>query len=757
MAFGAAMAASEFLGRLSSQPVRAGSSTPGGGSVTRRPLFFAEERIEQLRARIANDAQTQARWKKCLQQTDDIVAGLKRTRGGNAPAPLTLGLAWRITREERYAKRLRDTLLKSVEAGLKPGADADNHDPVWHSWLQTAAFVVNCTIGREALEGYLSPEDRQRVTDGLLNNGVLPILQDWVLPKQRIHALDSMGHNWWSVCVSGGGIGALALLGEDERAAMWLNRVETALAEFFDYQGMVLLNKTTTFDPAGGFYESVGYAGYALESYLTFRFARTNALPTPPSEIPVLNRMAEFFIHTLYPRSTGDLAVDFGDSGLKSNSQLTMRLLAILGYSPGLTRWYLQRNDPQSAAPLALLYLDDAAAEAPYALPASVAYPTMGWATMRDSWNNDATFLAVKCGFTWNHAHADAGSFVWYHAGRPLLIDSGRCEYSHPDYLDYYCQSRAHNVVLFNGAGQPAEDFHDRGVKFPGHVHDLVDNLGIKYIYADATGPMARYLTRNYRHWLWVDGVILVFDDLRAHEAGQFDWLLHYAGEAQADGSTIRLSNEQAKATVSMLYPPHPAVSEETGLAADTPHKKVKYLKLSTTQKTREQKFIVALVPQGEAGSPAPKVELLQEPNALGVRVTSGEQTTDAYLNLQADGRRMHANSINTISGWETDAYLLAVTRPGNAAATMENVNRYFLAGCSFLRRNGQSVLDSYSKITGVFQPGKNVEFAFHGQPHVDIALMAWQKTDSLQVNKELTPFHYDATERTVGFQRRAA
>jgi len=91
------------------------------------------------------------------------------------------------------------------------------------------------------------------------------------------------------------------------------------------------------------------------------------------------------------------------------------------------------------------------------------------------------------------------------------------------------------NVVLFNGQGQPEEDFM-RGSKFSGRVHSLLDGLGVKYVYADATGAMARYLSRNYRHWLWLEGAILIFDDLLAYEAGRFDRNWRACGAGPADG-----------------------------------------------------------------------------------------------------------------------------------------------------------------------------------------------------------------------------
>ena len=55
----------------------------------------------------------------------------------------------------------------------------------------------------------------------------------------------------------------------------------------------------------------------------------------------------------------------------------------------------------------------------------SVCYDKIGWAIFRDSWEEDATMLAVKCGDTWNHAHADAASFVLYKDGVNEIYDAG--------------------------------------------------------------------------------------------------------------------------------------------------------------------------------------------------------------------------------------------------------------------------------------------------------------------------------------------
>ncbi|MGH7944046.1 MAG: heparinase II/III domain-containing protein, partial [Opitutaceae bacterium] len=373
------------------------------------------------------------------------------------------------------------------------------------------------------------------------------------------------------------------------------------------------------------------------------------------------------------------------------------------------------------------------------------------------SWDRDATLLAVKSGDTWNHAHADAGSFILFHAGRPLLIDAGSCSYGRPEYRGYYARSTAHNVVLFNGEGQPEEDFH-RGAKFPGHLHELLDGHGVKYLYADSTGPMARYLTRNYRHWLWVDGVILVFDDLRSHEAGRFDWLLHYAGEARRTGTDIDLTNGPARAWVRMLHPENPVVSEKEGLEEKRPERKLTYLALSSPTPVREQRFVVAIVPQPAGGIPAPEVELVRLPEALGVRVRSARQITEVYVNLLADGRQRGClDSTNTIAGWGTDASLFAVTRPASSEPMdVGQVTRYFVADGSYLRRDGQVVLHAFSKISAVIKPGAAAEIQLQGQRHVEATLLALQAPGTLHVNGQPTSFDHQPAARTLRFRHRS-
>ncbi len=440
-------------------------------------LYFNQQAIARLRQRVKADDDFKQRWSKLIERADalaqaelvtEAMARQPARRGNAARANypqasgqlsamgMTLGLAYHVTGEERYAQKLRQALLHYAGYQQWCSPAYNTRKPSWNSELATGAFCFGAAAGYDALYDFLSVDERKRIAEAIARLGILPTLNDWVLPERRIHALDSMGHNWWSVCVSLAGVAALALLGDDERAPEWVERVAHGLEEWFGYRGNVLQNKPANFDDAGAFYESVHYADYALSEYLLFRLALLNVLPKRPQpHLPGVEQAAEFFVHTFYPSSASFLTVNFGDSYLREQQSRSMRLLPAVGLDSAAVRFYLKQTGGDSSDAMALLHPSDIGVTSSSALPTSVIYPEIGWALLRSSWEQDATMLAVKSGAYWNHAHADAGSFMLFHAGQPLLIESGTCDYGRPEYRNYYMQSRAHNVVLFNGRGSP--------------------------------------------------------------------------------------------------------------------------------------------------------------------------------------------------------------------------------------------------------------------------------------------------------------
>ncbi len=736
-------------------------------------LFFTAENMEQFRRRIGQDEALRQSWLKMRERADRLLEERLvskeyseggRGQHGNYGRPSkqitsmgsVLGLAYQMTGEKRYAEKLRQALIHYGTFSRWAG-DA-KRDPPWHSELNTARFCFGYAVGYDCIYDFLSEADRKTIAQSMVRLGIAPTLDDWVLGEKRIHALDSMGHNWWSVCVSMAGLAALSLVGDEPQAQEWVDRVSDSFLEWFYYSGNILQNKSTNFDSEGAFYESANYADYALSEYLLFRLAYSNAQPgSKPPDIALLEKAGDFFIHTCYPGSDSTLSVNFGDSSLRAHGARTLRLLVANGYDADEYRWYVSRTDPGLGDPIALVCCQSQGeASIPSDLPRSASYCDIGWAVMRSSWDDDATMLAVKSGFAWNHAHPDAGSFILFHAGKPLIIDSGNCSYSRREYSSYYRRSKAHNVILHNGQAQNPEDCGgggDRGVVTSGHVHKLLDMAGFKYVLADATGPTSWKFSRNYRHFMWIDGIILIVDDVRTHEAGKLEWLLHYAESVNKRGEDFLISNGPAKAIVRPLFPETMAVTEKMGLKDHDPDTEVVYLALSPEEPTREMKFITAILPIPPGGEEdLPRLERLTSREAIGVRIHGTETITEVYLNLRADGRKMHRNSNNIIAGWDTDACLLAITRPvGSDESDPDAAVRYFVACGSYLRRNGKVVLDSLSKVYTVFTPGRSeMEVALQGQPVVRASLRTKSKPDRVKLNGEPTIAAYDESSKTV-------
>lgn len=738
-------------------------------------LYFTPERLRGLRKRISTDVGQREAWQILLERADQLLTeelvSKEYAEGGTgqhgnygrpsaqiAKMGTTLGLAYQMTGKEAYAEKLREALLHYCQ--LSRWAGDAKRDPPWNSELNTARFCFGYAVGYDSIHDYLSESDRAAIVEALVQRGILPTLNDWVLPEERIHALDSMGHNWWSVCASMGGVAALSIIGEETRAEDWATRVRDVFPEWFAYQGNTLQNKSPNFDSKGAFYESVAYANYALSEYLLFRLAYANVhRGSSPPEIPLLSGAGAFFIHAAYPTSDSLLSVNFGDSSLSASGARTLHLLLANGFGSPEYGWYLSRSQWGADDPIGLTYpVVRSTPEPPSALPTSMAYPDIGWVMMRSSWEDNATLLAVKSGFTWNHAHPDAGSFVLFHGGSPLIIDSGNCSYSRPEYTSYYRHSKAHNVILVDGEAQNPEDcaHGDRGVRHPGHVLHLMDMAGVKYVLADATGPTSWKFSRNYRHFLWIDDVILIVDDIRAHQPGQLEWLLHYEGEARIQETDVHLSNgEQSQAIVRFLHPKGSAIASKPGLKDHDPDTPVEYLALSPGEKAREMKFITAILLLDEHGEvPAVDLELLEGDEMLGVRIARNTDITEVFLNLRADGRRMHRNSNKTIHGWETDAYIFGTTRPAGSACVPESISRCFVICGSYLRKDGEVMLDSLSKVYSIFSArDETIDVTLQGQPIVNCEIRAQDEPLQTTLNGKPAKPAWDEERRTIRFQ----
>ncbi|WP_372743963.1 heparinase II/III family protein [Lutibacter sp.] len=735
-------------------------------------LIYTEANVSKLKKQISEGKSIEESWKIQYRKAKEL---LKKDKLKSTDA-LLLGLIYRVTSEEKFADKLKELLLDYGARKTWEGSTLLKRNPPWKGGLGTSHTSYDIAMGFDCIYEYLTEKERKEIAQSILDLGILPAREDWLNPNTNMHTFDSMGHNWWSACVFMSGFASLAIRNEFPEAEKWSKEIEESAIEWMNYSGNVLQNKPPTFDKEGGFYESVGYAAYGTSQYLLFLNAFENVWPnTSKNKSSIINKIGDFFINTTYFVEGGkDLAVNFGDSGEYANGNRIVRLLWNLGYKNKDYQWYMnhvtnaEHKDSSIAEALILNPdFDTNNVSVSSDRPKSYIYKDMGWATLRNSWEDNKTMLAVKSGFTWNHTHADAGSYIIFHNGKNLIIDSGAGSYLNPLYTDYYCQSEAHNVIFFNGEAQNRKDPYF-GTINSGSLHNLIDGQNFKYILANATGPYSHILARNYRNFIWVGDVILVLDDLLAYEPGQFEWLLHYKGESNLKGDIdLKIKDDDAQIRVRPLFPEtfppggerphdfpeHMRLTEKIGYEDHHPENEKPYWSISHFEKTARTKFVTAiLLENDENKNNLPVITKDEGKNYLKVSITQKGETTVVYFNLLADGRLKHRNSLINIEGWETDAYLTVLKFDEGADKTdFDNVKELFISHGSYLRRNNQTLVHALSKYTALVEGfNSNPNVIFQGQDFAKFSLYSKANKSSLMINNTIKDGQYNSKNKLV-------
>ncbi|MCM1451998.1 MAG: heparinase II/III family protein [Clostridium sp.] len=705
-------------------------------------LLFTQQRVEAAKQRAKTDTVYGNAQKQIIDKADALL------QKNDVRQMEYLALAYQLTGDKKYADKIISMLKEVAKTPTWIDKEMAMRKPAWRSELQMAHKSFQLAVAYDAVYNDMSKSERKEIAEGLYRLAVEPLLGDWVEEPTRIHSLNSMGHNWWSSCVGMGGLLALAISNEVPQAEKMAKDAVESLPEWFDFAGDELQHKPKTFDRDGGMYESINYASFGITEALLLRLAWLNSHPGAKLEdIPQMQPLAAFFSQACYPR-TGDIlySLNFGDSHKNVSGESGVILAYAMGEKDPDALWYINQVRPGQhregfapSMPMGFLYIPDTK-NAPAEPKASKdrVWSDFGWATMRDSWEPDATMLAVKSGMTWNHAHADAGSMILYHKGHDIIKDAGNSSYGTPEYRKYFFQSDAHNVVKFNGKGQSTyQQYH--GTMLPGTVTSLVPGEKVKYVLAEATGPTSDNFARNYRHFLWIDDVILVIDDLKSHEAGEYEWLWHPGGDAKKVNGDLQITNENSSVVIRPLYPQTLAPSNYVhdypemmywevlqGPREDLKGTEDYYSFKLPGQFDRVKGVTAIILKDSPDQKELPAIERMQGDGWIGLKITNLDgEVTNVYINELADGRLMHLNSWISCGGYDTDAYML-----------VEKGDDAFVCYGSALRKDGKPLFSSLSKLNFLQErQGDNLNVQISGQPRINASFSPSFKPKSIKVN----------------------
>lgn len=640
-------------------------------------IFFSEEKLEFIRK--CEDERCKTLLKKVLAaaekalscvpleessvQVDGEGFAIQHENYGNAAGPFAgnmyyLAFAYEYTGEKKYFEKARELMLKYCSYSRWYGKGS-----IGKGELTTGNFLVGMSYGWASFADLFTDEEKSFIAKEIYVKGIRGQLDDWLLPGTKIHCFDTMGHNWWPVCVSTGALAAIVMSDYLPDAKELADKAAEGLSKWFAYKGNPINMKPATLDN-GAFYEGVGYLSYALFEYLRFSEAYIAVTKKPPfDDKKIISEAAEFFINTCYPSTENDYTVGFGDcDGILLSNAVPIMLSRYPEF--GILRWYVSACTHSENVDLLskLMRFNEL-----YLLPAqkpeklSVCYKNVGWAVFRDSFDKNSNLLAIKSGDSWNHAHCDANHFIFFKNGIPEVFDSHYCSYGNDIYREYYVQSIAHNVVLWNGEGQCPDDHHHH-VRPKGELHNFTDRGSFKYVCADASGPMGKHFRKHLRHFIWADDIIIIYDDIWAYEAGEMNFLLH-----ARDNNCFK-----------MLTPSEERI-EKGFLGKDIREVTFKSYNRKTDDYGRG-KFVSALCLNDD-------VTPIFEETENSYKITYGNKIF--YINILSDNRVMHRNCFNTFDGILTDATVLAVSN-----------KELFVVNGSIVRKGNEIILDELARIT---------------------------------------------------------
>ncbi len=446
-------------------------------------LILTDKRLAELKELMKRDRLLKKCYKDVIKQADEYCT--KKPLAHNIPDGVrllsvsrecvsriyALGLAWRLTDDEKYAVKARKNLL--AVCAFKD----------WNPkhFLDNAEMSHAVAVGYDWLYHYLDDESREKIRGGLIKNGLEPglwlyhyldaesredirsgLIADGLKPglTRRYEGMGTrhiaLHFNWNLVCNGGMMIGALAIAETDPKYAM---RIIPKAVGF-------LPNALSTYAPDGAWPEGPGYWWYAT-TYAAYGLAALDTALGTDFGLSKIKGLSQAGLPPIYTTGPTGLYLNFADVGSNKRRKNLPCIfwLARKFNKPMLAEAEREMLTKRGAVPQDFIwYVPSAKAPKPsldkyFRGPVEVA-------VFRSAWNDpNALFVGVKAGFNQvNHGHLDLGGFEIDALGVRWARDLGAEDYNLPGYWNmgpkakrwtyYRLSSVSHNVPVLGGKNQ---------------------------------------------------------------------------------------------------------------------------------------------------------------------------------------------------------------------------------------------------------------------------------------------------------------
>ena len=366
---------------------------------------------------------------------------------------MNLGMAYKLSGDERYARRLYQELEKV--ASFKD----------WNPYHFLDVGEMSCAfgIGYDWIYECMSEDERKKIRTAIVNKGLEPAMDDY-LDRERKRSYrwyqDMPGDNWKLVCNGGITVASLAICDEDDIDREWLSDV-------FGYAFEDSYRAVRNFYlPDGSYTEGFTYWNYATDFLAHYVSALKSAAGTDygladyePVEI------SAYYVKMMC--SNTFMSFNFGDAwevllceevfswvGKNfNNPEITTMRGDVVIENPSLARV----RDIIWRKPMERKLLGGRA----------LACGSVGGAnaSFRSGFMKDDFYTAIHFGDNnAYHGHADMGTFVAEWRGRRFVADLGQDNYNvQGDYRNTYrYRAEGHNTLVINpSTGRDQEQFSE--------------------------------------------------------------------------------------------------------------------------------------------------------------------------------------------------------------------------------------------------------------------------------------------------------
>ena len=517
-------------------------------------LMLKDADLQGLKRQYAHDKVLQKCIKDVIERADKYLQGPKLKHHLIGPRMLhisrrclqpvyALGLAWRWTGEEKYARKLEENLLTVCAF--------EDWNP--SHFLDTAEMSHAVGVGYDWLYSWLDKSTREEIKAGLIKHGLEEGLQAY---EQKLWWTRSR-FNWNQVCNGGMIVGALAIAESDPEYARKI--IPAAV------QSLPLA--LASYGPDGAWMEGVGYWGYATRYTAYGLTALKTGLGTDFGLLQI-EGLSESGLFPIYCQGPTGRYLNFADCNGKNSRRplpwmfwLTRTFhnplfaeservqLARSKASPGHIIWYVP--DPKKDIP---------------ELPLDKYYHgEVEIALFRSSWDDPKGLWAgVKGGYNEvAHGHLDLGNFEMDALGVRWACDLGSDDYNLPGYFkgkpggprwNYYrLISISHNVPLLANENQK--------VKAKSKFIRCETNTNQPFVQIDLTEAYKDHASKVTRGVKLVEGrqAVLIQDEFEIAQPCEVAWGMTTEAKIEADKPNTAILTLEGQNLLACILSPEKA------------------------------------------------------------------------------------------------------------------------------------------------------------------------------------------------------